>query len=583
MTYSKRKEVINQVSRADWFSQDNYYGLEHSFQYSENINCDDELHGIKLSTKADYTNYLAGCQLIEAWNKVFSFPLATGWKIHYFDKNNWNWVPWTSWGPVEVSGVTIPAPGSIPWWDITTSTGTTFQNRLWFWVYVWNPNESVNGFITIPLNNGVGTATTYIPYDHSDFTDESILTPSSVNPMVNAITCILNFNNSRLIVASWNELRCYYPELDRSNPANTSIYSASVQPWQTWWKKVQTYWWWQYIIGLTCSFEYLKVWVQDWDFSSTKVFFYQGNDDFRSTFVYNQIDLKNVKVMRIYSINWIDYYTESLDGTDWFVSFNKLIGSTPVQIFTRKGWLVPEDIFGKAWYFIGPTSLDASYINGDLYLADAHWVFKFKYNPSWKDTWYLKWKLNNTKQNVVWLAICQNYLYVSYKNSTWYNGWIYRMRLYDTGEDWYQSTGFLISRELEGKSFQWCFTKILDEIRLNYELNHLIWNNANWSIEVFVSPNNRWTDTNPSWTGSDGRYKIMEIDWDMKNTRTQISHLLNNYTNQNWETGMEFDRQTITYLIKINKWNNNQATPIVREIQLWYHTKGKTNEIYDLQ
>jgi hypothetical protein len=59
-------------------SQDPYYGLEHSFQYSENINCDDELHGIKLSQKILNINDCANCQLISAGNKIFALPLSGG-------------------------------------------------------------------------------------------------------------------------------------------------------------------------------------------------------------------------------------------------------------------------------------------------------------------------------------------------------------------------------------------------------------------------------------------------------------------------------------------------------------------------
>ena len=574
------KEVLSQVSRADWFSQDSYFGLPNSFQYSENINCDDELHGIKLSQKVYGSSNFANCQLLDVGDKIFAFPFIDGWKVYYFNKNSWNGTPgwWDSDDPVEVPWITIPAPGSIPWWDIGLGNATVFQNKIWGSVYVWNPDQQWVWFWSIP-QTGTISWQTYIPYDHSDFTDESISTPDNTKPMQNAVSCVLNFNNTRLIIASWNELRCYYPELDNTNPFSPYYDSGSTAYWQTWWKKVQTYWGWENIIALTCTFEYLKVWVQDSWFNNTKVFFYQANDDFRSTFVYNQIDLKDVKVMRVYSINGIDYYTESLDGTDGFVSFNKLIGSTPVQIFTRRGWLVPEDIFNKsaAWYFIWPTSLDASYQNWYFYVADAHWVFKFKYNPSGKDSWYLKWKINNSKKKVVGLCICENYLYISYEN------WIRKTRLYDTGEDWYQDYGILIGREMEGNQFQWCFTKMLDEVRLNYELNYLLDEGKNWKIEVFISPNNRWTDTNPSWTGSDWRYKVMEITSEMKNTRTQISHLLNNFNNQTGETWFEYDRQTITYLIKISIGNDEKATPIVREIQLRYHTKGKTNDLYDIK
>ncbi len=569
------KEVLSQVSRADWFSQDSYFWLNNSFQYSENINCDDELHWIKLSQKIYKDINFANCQLINVGDYVYAIPNRDWWKVYYFNENTWDWTPGWSWWPVEVTWITIPPATVIHWFDVWIGEGTVFQNKIWIWVYAGNGSLTANWFVTISWWNAWSS---YLPYDHSDYTDESISTPDNTKPMQNAITCVLNFNNSRLIVASGNELRCYYPELDRSNP-DSPIYTTWVQPWQTWWKKVQTYRWWENIIALTCTFEYLKVWVQDSGFANTKVFYYQATDDFRSTFVYNQIDLKHVRVMRVYSINGIDYFTESLDWTDGFVSLNKLIWSTPVPIFTRRWWLVSEDIFSKsaAWYFIGPTSLDASYINGYFYIADAHWVFKFKYNPSWKDTWYLKRKCRNTKKYVNGLAICNNYIYVSYED------WICKMRLYDTGQDWYESSWILISREMEGNQFQWCFTKMLDEVRLNYELNYLLDEGKNWKIEVFISPNNRWTDTNPSWTWSDWRYKVMEITSEMKNTRTQISHLLNNFNNQTGETWFEYDRQTITYLIRISIGDDEKATPIVREIQLWYHTKGKTNELYDIK
>lgn len=560
-----RKEVLNQVSRSDLFSQDNYFWLKNSFQYSENINADDEMHWIKLAQKikSNSSSYYKDCQLIEAWDKVVVLPIKNGWSIRYFNKSNWN----SGWS--TVSWVTIPAAWTIAWYDVATGNGTMFQNNFWISVYVWSWTTQAAWLYAIDTG-WRSTNILYVPYDHTSDTDDSISDASTAtSPMTSAITFILNFNNTRLIVATWNEVRVYYPELDTTSD------------WKTWWKKVQSFYWWSYIVWLTSTFEYLKVWVQD-RWRNTKVFYYQANNDFRSTFVYNQVELSNTRVMRVYSINGIDYYTASLDWTDWFVSLNKLMWATPVQIFTRKWWLVSEDIFSKAWYFIWPTALDAAYLDGNIYMADSHGVFKFKYNPSWKDTWYLKWKINDTKKAVTGLAICQNYLYTS--DATW----LHQMRLYDTGEDWYEATWILISREMEWDNFQWCFTKMLDEIRLNYELNPLLSNSENGSIEVYVSPNNTRTDTNPAWDGSDWWYKVMEITWANKNTRTQYTNLLNNLstsTNSSYkhETWFEFDRQTITYLIKINRWNNSKATPIVREIQLWYHTKGKANEIYDLK
>ena len=43
------------------------------------------------------------------------------------------------------------------------------------------------------------------------------------------------------------------------------------------------------------------------------MFYYQGNNDLRNTFVYDLIDLTGTKVLRAYNINGIDYFTASLD------------------------------------------------------------------------------------------------------------------------------------------------------------------------------------------------------------------------------------------------------------------------------
>lgn len=45
----------------------------------------------------------------------------------------------------------------------------------------------------------------------------------------------------------------------------------------------------------------------------------------------------------------------------------------------------------------------------------------------------------------------------------------------------------------------------------------------------------------------------------------------------------EFDRETITYCVVIRRGKADaQWTPVVREIYLAYHIKGKTNEIYEI-
>ena len=52
------------------------------------------------------------------------------------------------------------------------------------------------------------------------------------------------------------------------------------------------------------------------------------------------------------------------------------------------------------------------------------------------------------------------------------------MRLYDTGIDGYEKKGILISREMEG-DYGGTISKMIDEIRLHFELNPLITSSQN--------------------------------------------------------------------------------------------------------
>ena len=51
---------------------------------------------------------------------------------------------------------------------------------------------------------------------------------------------------------------------------------------------------------------------------------------------------------------------------------------------------------------------------------------------------------------------------------------------------------------------------MLDEIRLNYELNPNTQHNG--TIDIYVSPNNLWKDTAPTSPTSDNWYKVMHIE-----------------------------------------------------------------------
>ena len=550
------KGNIADVSWRDGISQDQYYWLSNSFQYSENLNTDDELHWIKLSQKAESANVCANCQLISAWANIFALPL-NWWKLKYFNKNNWT-------SPTNTS-VTVPSNTYLNWaWN-----GTVFQDYFWFGLNVrgsgWQWSDTGSGLVRINVT-GSGSAWTWIPRDHSDYTDESISNPSTITTQMGTwISAILNYNNTRLVVWVWQYLRVYYPELDTTNDG------------RTWWKIVQSFENWCNIIALTCTFEYLKVRVTD-EWWNTKIYYYQGNDDLRNTFVYNLVDLTNTKVLRVYPINWIDYFTASLDWTDGFITFNKIIGSQAVQLFKQRPWLTKYDVNQKATYFVWPTSHNASYLDWAFYVADSFWVFKFKYDPTWYDKGYLKWKINWTTTPTPWLAICENFLYTSDANG------LHRMRLYDTWVDWYQSKWILISREMEGSQW-WCVAKMLDEVRCHFELNPMLSSSQNaWDIDIYVSPNNMWKNVDPTYD-STWWYHVIHIDG-ASGSQNRISRFekTNQLNNVNWTPAFEFDWETITYCVVITKNDSNaKRTPIVREVNMIYHTKWKTNNIYDIK
>lgn len=557
------KGNISQVSRSDWVSLDQYYWLQNSFQYAENLNCDDEMHGVKLAQKMSYSSgTLTNNQLVSVGNAVIALNKRT-WEVRRFDESNWS--SW--WSPTNSPSVTSP---EAKW--ITFCEWVVFQDHFWYGVGTWT-----TGWLVALSVTGSWPYKTIVPRDHASESDDDIMDPDHLTGQMQAwITAILNYNNSRLVVAVGQDLRVYYPELEIEY--NSQQWVTPETTGKVWWKKVMSFENGSTIIALTCTFEYLKVWVQD-EWWNTKVYYYQGNNNLKSTFVYNVIDLTGTKVLRVYSINSIDYYTASLDWTDWYITFNKMIGNVPVMLLKQRAWLTMYDVNDKDPYFVWPCGLDAPYNGGSFYVSDAYGVRKFQYDPQSYDKGYMKWS-KWRKSAPTWVAICKNFLYMTDEN------WIYKVRLYDTGVDWYQSQGTLISRELEW-DFWGCVTKMLDEVRMHFELmpNYMSAGGAwNWSIDIYVSPNNVWQTTNPAsgnGDGSDWRWHVMHIDGTNYKTRTEQINRLNCVAN--WIPAFEFDRQTLTYAIVITIWNQTQATPVVREVNLRYQIKWKTNNIYEIQ
>ena len=548
--------VISQVSWTDWTAQDVYYWQEHSFQYAANINCDDEMHWIKLSQKAEFTSQNKECQLVSCGSHgVIALNTKSFTNPHIFNANSFS-----GWGStISMDAKPNPSIWVCPW--------VVFQDYFWYGWGTWDVNwlQRIN-------NTWAGSAETVVPVDHIEATDESISDPTASTDtwMLWPISAILNYNNTRLIVAcsAWGSQNAsiwvYYPELDKWI-AQWDAYRG-----RTGWKKVLEYESWVTIVALTCTFEYFKVWAVD-EWWNTKVYYYQGNNNLRSTFVYNVVDLTGVRVTRVYSINWIDYYVSSQDWTDGFVNLYKMVGNTPVALFHQRWGLDPLDVNYKAPYFVWPCSIEAWYTDWTFYIADTYGLFRFRYTPQGYDKGYMKWKFNTNQEQPYWVCFNQWFLYVST------NKWCYKMRAYDTWVDGYQEEWVLISREYEGKEWG-TLTKMLDEIRLNYELNPLTSNVG--TIDIYVSPNNLWTDTH-SFDESDWWYHVMHIDNTNWATRTEKSNLFNDMGSGSGSS-FKFDWQTITYAIVIRQNTSTHATPIVRQIDIRYHTKDKVNNVYDI-
>lgn len=589
------KGTLADVSWRDMLAQDPYFGLANSFQYSENINCDDELHGIKLSQRVMEKDSCANCQLISAGNRIFAVPVEkeSSGNVYYLDKspdhNDEDDLDLTRF-PWNVHTVS----GAIDSWATKMGESVIFQDYLWISYTVGG--RSTFSRINVAASTPSATQITGI-YDHVEDSDESITDINTKNGYMGPdIFQVINFNNTRLVCGCGEELRVYYPELDMT--WETMYDKSTQQPrtvvfGETWWKRVQRFEAWCNIVGLTCDFEYLKVWVTD-EWWNTKMYYYPGNNDLRNTFVYNLIDMTGTKVLRTYNINGIDYFTASLDWTDWYITFNKVIGDTPVQIFKQRGWLTQYDTNQKAWYFVGPTTRDAWYQDGNFYVGDAFGVFKFAFNPQGYDTWYLKWKMREHKQaapGTVGLCVAWNFVFVSDQDG------IKAMRLYDTGVDWYQNRWLLVSREMEW-DYGGCVAKIIDELRCHYEFNNLKDSQGDYllsvadlgEIDVYLSPNNLRQHADPEIDPT-GWYHVMHLDGTSRETRYEkigkFSQLQIGEDAQwnpiYWNPVFEFDRETITYCIVIREWHRlAQWTPIVREVSLRYHLKGKANEVYEL-
>lgn len=177
MAEARKTGNIADVSWRDMLTQDPYFGLSNSFQYSENINCDDEMHGIKLSQRVMKITDGENSQLISSatGERVFVVPQTTGEHVKYFNKAqnpnqddavNDSRFPGTA---LEDTTVVIPANTKV-------GEAVVFQDYLWipFSYYVHNDPDNRSYFVKINIYDPTDIQTYNIINDHIEDSDESI-------------------------------------------------------------------------------------------------------------------------------------------------------------------------------------------------------------------------------------------------------------------------------------------------------------------------------------------------------------------------------------------------------------------------
>lgn len=199
--------------------------------------------------------------------------------------------------------------------------------------------------------------------------------------------------------------------------------------------------------------------------------------------------------------------------------------------------------------------------DGRAYVADVEWI--------WELNWYdqkkmpvatLRRKIHDENQDRTprWLAVAKDFIYVSYDNGE------YCARIYDTANPYgYVEQGTLISRAIETE-YGGEFTKNLTSWLVQFEMNNLT--NQNWKIEIYVCWNRQRNSIDDSaWV------KIAEINQD------DVGTCVHKFEQTGERNFME-DWQVIEYKVVITRWEEEDASPVLRSLLMNYDIKEKTNK-----
>ena len=508
-------------------ADDPFMGLPWSFQYAENMNVFDDPRGIKLSTAIAKASssvpwWFSSCLLVSGGDFFVRIPV--------------------SWPVAKVT------PESRP-------TGTV----------IWNINSNAHPYDAVIFNDWVWTimwtgwwasirkfSLTWRPYETISPTDRTGDTPKKMGQQTpNYCNCITNFNNSMILVGNWPFLRAYNPAED--------LWWVGIDA--TWWKIVKQYNANCNILDISPKADYVEIFIDD-GYGNTKIHYYPWIYDMEDSGLMKNVVLPNTRIDRVYPHMTREMVLISLDGSLNNVSLREVLGYETYPVMrSHRAWLSPYDVQHKLWFFTWPCSTDMVWYDGRAYIADVEWI--------WELNWYdnnkmpvatLRWKIHDESDDRTprGLAIAKDFIYVSYDSAE------YCARIYDTANPrWYVDQWVLISRVIETE-YGGEFTKNLTSWLVQFEMNNLT--DENWKIEIYVCGNRQRNSID-----DDAWIKIAEINQD--DTWTCVHKF-----EQGGERSFMEDWQTIEYKVVITRWEEEDASPVLRSLLMNYDIKEKTNK-----
>lgn len=539
--------IIRDRTRQYGVTDDPFMGMEWSFQYAENLNVFDDPRGIKLTTGWSRSSNYASCKLVSGWDCIIAIPDT--WDVKKIIPEN---------RPNGTSIGTVPA-------SMTPYDAVVFGKSLFVIGRKDYIQTSFQGIMTYNLM--VNDVHTVFPVDN---TWDTPIIMWNQNPQTWPITpaycdCICNFNNSMLLVGNGNFLWVYNPAED----------TWSIYAW--WWKIVKRYWEEVDIIDISPKADYVEIFLRD-KLGNTKIHYYPWIFDMEDSGLMKSVDLPNTRVERVYPHMTKEMIVISYDGSRNNVSLREVMGyeTYPVMRSHRAG-LSPYDVQHKLGFFTWPCSEDMAWYEWRAYIADVEGIWEFNWYDARKmPVWNLRWKFNNEDDDKTprWLAIAKDYIFVSYDD------YAYCARIFDTANPYgYANEGMLISRAIETE-YGWEFTKNLTRWLVQFEMNNLT--NENGYIDIYVCWNRERNSPNDSaWV------KIAHIDqddaffspsWETYNNLTEynIGTCVHRFDNAGDRSFMQ-DWQVIEYKIVIHRWNESNASPVLRSLLMEYDVKDKTN------